>query len=136
MQSGVVGSNNHRRLDVNEFRGFLLYDDIAPLIFINSGDSEAGKIFTLIHEYIHFLLQEDDIFVDEVSDETNINMITAEFLMPTSHVQELWDNNKPELEQIEELSRLFHVSRLSVAIKLKGLGKIPPARGQYSKTAN
>lgn len=125
MQSGVVGSNNHRRLDVNEFRGFLLYDDIAPLIFINSGDSEAGKIFTLIHEYIHFLLQEDDIFVDEVSDETNINMITAEFLMPTSHVQELWDNSKPELEQIEELSRLFHVSRLSAAIKLKDLGKIP-----------
>lgn len=125
MQSGVVGSDNRRRLDVNEFRGFLLYDDIAPLIFINGRDSEAGKIFTLIHEYIHFLLQEDDIFVDEDSDETNINMITAEFLMPTSHVQELWDNSKPELEQIEELSRLFHVSRLAVAIKLKDLGKIP-----------
>ena len=53
MQSGVVGSDNRRRLNVNEFRGFLLYDDIAPLIFINSRDSEAGKIFTLIHEYIH-----------------------------------------------------------------------------------
>ena len=54
MQSGVVGSNNRHRLNVNEFRGFLLYDDIAPLIFINSRDSKAGKIFTLIHEYIHF----------------------------------------------------------------------------------
>ncbi|NLC07461.1 MAG: ImmA/IrrE family metallo-endopeptidase [Syntrophomonadaceae bacterium] len=123
-QSGIVGSDNRRRLDVNEFRGFLLYDDLAPLIFINSRDSEAGKIFTLIHEYIHFLLQEDDIFIDEDSDETNINMITAEFLMPTSHVQELWDNIRPELEQIEELSRLFHVSRLAVAIKLKDIGKI------------
>lgn len=124
MQSGVVGSNNRRRLNVNEFRGFLLYDDIAPLIFINSRDSKAGKIFTLIHEYIHFLLQEDDIFIDEDSDETNINMITAEFLIPTSHVQKLWDNSRPELEQIDELSRLFHVSRLAVAIKLKELGKI------------
>lgn len=124
MQSGVVGSDNRRRLNVNEFRGFLLYDDIAPLIFINSRDSEAGKIFTLIHEYIHFLLQEDDIFVDEDSDETNINMITAEFLIPTSHVQELWDNSRPELEQIEELSKLFHVSKLAVAIKLKELDKI------------
>jgi hypothetical protein len=65
MQSGVVGSNNRRKLNVNEFRGFLLYDDITPLIFINSRDSKAGKIFTLIHEYIHFLLQEDDIFIDE-----------------------------------------------------------------------
>lgn len=124
MQSGVVGSDNRRRLNANEFRGFLLYDDIAPLIFVNSRDSKAGKIFTLLHEYIHFLLQEDDIFIDEDSDETNINMITAEFLIPASHVQELWDNNRPELEQIDELSRLFHVSRLAVAIKLKELGKI------------
>ncbi|NLL20097.1 MAG: ImmA/IrrE family metallo-endopeptidase [Clostridia bacterium] len=124
MQSGVVGTDNSRRLDVNEFRGFLLYDDIAPLIFINSRDSDAGKIYTLIHEYIHFLLQEDDIFVDEDSNEINVNMLAAEFLMPTSHIQELWDNNKPELEQIEELSNLFHVSRLAVAIKLKDSGKI------------
>lgn len=118
MQSGVVGSNNHRRLNVNEFRGFLLYDDIAPLIFINSRDSKAGKIFTLVHEYIHFLLQEDDIFIGEDSDETNINMMTAEFLIPTSHVQDLWDCSKPELEQIEKLSELFHVSGLALAIKL------------------
>lgn len=124
MQSGVVGSDNHRRLSVREFRGFLLYDDIAPLIFINSRDSKAGKIFTLVHEYIHFLLQEDDIFIDEDSDETNINKITAEFLMPTSHIQEQWDSGRPELEQIEELSKLFHVSELALAIKLKGLGKI------------
>ena len=65
MQSGIVGTNTHRNLNVREFRGFLLYDDIAPLIFINSKDSLNGKIFTLIHEYIHFLLQEDDIFIDE-----------------------------------------------------------------------
>lgn len=124
MQSGVVGSNNRRRLSVKEFRGFLLYDDIAPLIFINSRDSKAGKIFTLVHEYIHFLLREDDIFIDEDSDETNINTITAEFLMPTSHILEQWDSDKPELEQTEELSKLFHVSELALAIKLKGLGKM------------
>lgn len=124
MQNGVVGSNNRRRLDVNEFRGFLLYDDIAPLIFINSRDSEAGKIFTLVHEYIHFLLQQDDIFTNEDSDETTINMMTAEFLIPTSHILDLWDNGRSEFHQIERLSRLFHVSRLAVAIKLKDLNKI------------
>jgi len=124
MQSGIVGSNNHRKLNVNEFRGFLLYDDIAPLIFINSNDSEAGKIFTLIHEYIHFLLQEDDVFVNKDCDETNINMITADFLIPASHVQKQWDNNRSELKQIDELSRLFHVSRLAVAIRLKDMNKI------------
>jgi len=129
MQSGVVGSNNRRKLNVKEFRGFLLYDDFAPLIFINNRDSTTGKIFTLIHEYIHFLLQEDDIFVDvdktiESNDEKEINKITAEFLTPASHIEELWDNSKPEIEQIEELSGLFHNSRLAVAIKLKNIGKI------------
>ena len=124
MQNGVVGSNNRRRLNVREFRGFLLYDDIAPLIFINSRDSKAGKIFTLVHEYIHFLLQEDDIFTNKDSDETAINMMTAEFLIPTSHIKELWDSGRPELEQTEELAELFHVSELAVAIKLKQLDKI------------
>jgi Zn-dependent peptidase ImmA (M78 family) len=124
MQNGIVGSHTRRKLDVHEFRGFLLYDDYAPLIFINGRDSDAGKIFTVIHEYIHYLLQEDDIFVDKDGDETKINLMTAEFLIPTSHVQTLWDNSKAELEQITGLSKLFHVSELAMAIKLKQLGRI------------
>ncbi len=129
MQNGIVGSNTHRKLSVNEFRGFLLYDDIAPLIFINTNDSPTGKIFTLIHEFIHFLLQEDDIFVDENlaienADEKKINKIAAEFLIPASHVKELWNKDKNELEQIEEFSKLFHASKLAVAIKLNDMDMI------------
>lgn len=128
MQSGIVGTNTHRNLNVREFRGFLLYDDIAPLIFINSKDSLNGKIFTLIHEYIHFLLQEDDIFIDEYhydnKDEKKINMIAAEFLVPASHINELWNTDKDEIEQIEVFSRLFHVSKTVVAIKLSDMSLI------------
>ncbi len=71
------------------------------------------------------MLRKDDIFVDEGSDEQNINRITAEFLIPTSHLRELWDESGPKLKQIEILSRLFHVSELVMAIKLKDLGYIP-----------
>lgn len=129
MQNGIVGVNTQRNLDINEFRGFLLYDDYAPLIFINAKDSANGKIFTLIHEYIHFLLREDDVFinefmVDETTDEALINKIAAEFLIPESHVSKLWDNSKDPFEQIEELSRSFHVSQISVAIKLKNTDKV------------
>lgn len=128
MQSGIVGTNTHRNLNVREFRGFLLYDDIAPLIFINSKDSLNGKIFTLIHEYIHFLLQEDDIFIDEYhydnKDEKKINIIAAEFLVPASHINELWNTDKDEIEQIEVFSRLFHVSKTVVAIKLSDMSLI------------
>jgi len=129
MQNGVVECNTHRKLSVKEFRGFLLYDDVAPLIFINNNDSITGKIFTLIHEYIHFLLQEDDIFIDEniVSENNNekkINKITAEFLVPASHVKELWSDSNDAVEQIEEFSKLFHVSKLAVAIKLNDMGMV------------
>lgn len=65
MQSGIVGSNTHRKLEIKEFRGFMLYDDLAPLIFINASDSQAGKMFSLIHEYIHLLFKEDDVFIND-----------------------------------------------------------------------
>ena len=38
MRSGVVGASNTRKLSTREFRGFSLYDDIAPLIFVNVAD--------------------------------------------------------------------------------------------------
>lgn len=129
MQNGIVGSNTHRKLDVSEFRGFLLYDDIAPFIFINSNDSVTGKIFTLIHEYIHFLLEEDNIFIDKdfrspYAMERKINNISAELLMPTSHVKTLWDAKALKIDQITKLSKLFHVSEIAFAIKLKNMNII------------
>lgn len=129
MQNGIVKANTHRKLELCEFRGFMLYDDFAPLIFINSNDSYAGKIFTLIHEYIHTLFEKDDVFINEDLDADNklekyINKITAEFLMPKSHVKDFWDNTKKNLNQIENISKIFNVSKLALSIRLKELGLI------------
>ena len=41
--------------------------------------------------------------------------------MPESHIKEYWNKQERNLNQIEELSKLFNVSRLALAIRLYDL---------------
>ncbi len=51
--TSMVDNNTRRPLDENEFRGFTLVDDIAPLVFVNTHQTLNGQIFTLAHEFAH-----------------------------------------------------------------------------------
>lgn len=130
MASGVVGSNSHRKLDVEEFRGFALADDLAPLVFINGADSKAAQMFTLAHELAHLWLGESGISDPEAGRlaepgiERWCNAVAAEFLMPLALLRQDDQGGLPIPDEIQRLARSFKVSTLVALRRLFDAGFI------------
>jgi len=125
--NGIVGNNPHRKLDVNEFRGFVLFDEIAPFVFINNNDAMSGKIFTLIHELVHILIGQSASF-DLMNLQSANNEIeqfcdkcAAEFLVPEKAIKNIKNFN---VNSFESLARQFKVSQIVIARRLLDIGKI------------
>lgn len=130
VRSGIVGNNTHRPLDVNEFRGFVLCDDFAPLIFINGKDSKAAQMFTLAHELVHVWIGSDGLFDLEnlqptpVKIEIYCNSIAAELLVPAKTIQSVWEEHSNERNKFNKLARRFKVSPIVIARRALDLDKI------------
>lgn len=124
-------------LNVEEFRGFAIADDVAPLIFVNTADSMNAQLFTLIHELAHILKGESGVSDNTISSanktEQFCNEVAGEFLVPKKRFIEEWDNiGKASIEVIiDSLSKIFHVSRHVVARRALNLGYINKL--QYEK---
>jgi Zn-dependent peptidase ImmA (M78 family) len=123
MVSGVVGSNNHRRLDPEEFRGFTLADDLAPLVFINGADTKAAQMFTLAHELAHLWLGESaltDVAPASVPTqriESWCNRVAAELLVPLAVLRQELPRGDV-LAEVPRLARRFKVSTLVILRRL------------------
>ncbi len=130
MVSGVVLNNNTRHLDPQEFRGFALSDEWAPLVFINGADSKAAQMFTLAHELAHLWLGQtalSDVSAEVVSDNATeiwCNKVAAELLVPmASFLGELMVDESTA-DTLRRLARHFKVSSLVILRRLLDAGRI------------
>ena len=124
MRNGVVGLNNHRKLSVDEFRGFALTDDYAPLIFINSSDSKGAQMFTLAHELVHIWVgvsgvsNFDKTYADHNDVERFCNQVAAELLVPAAELRQAWAEAASQEDWLKPLTQRFKVSTLVVLRRL------------------
>lgn len=122
MRSSIVGNDSTRPLSVEEFQGFTIADDVAPLIFINSRDFNTAQVFTLAHELAHVWIgrggiskpDEADVAErpskeDESKVELFCNAVAAEVLVPKSEFLSAWQG-----QPLKSLATRFRVSTIVV----------------------
>lgn len=133
LRNSVVGNNVRRKLDVHEFRGFAIYDKIAPLVFINAADYKTAQIFTLIHEVAHIWIGESGISnldyklkdtqqrhaIDQLCD-----AVASEVLVPQNQFISRWDDGRTIDYNLNLLATNFRVSSFVILRRAYNLGLI------------
>lgn len=129
--NSVVENNNHRKIDPEEIRGFVLVDPFAPFLFVNSADSKAAQMFTLAHELAHVWtgqsagFDSDNMLPAADPMEQLCDRTAAEFLVPGQNFRNFWQD-KPD---IPAAARHFKVSQIVAARRALDLGCIQ--RGEF-----
>ena len=141
MISGIVGTNTHRPLNTQEFRGFALSDDYAPLIFINGTDTKSGQMFTLAHELAHLWLGQSALTDStaatvaqsgvtnsnaDASAVSNVerwcNAVAAEVLVPLESFRQVYRPNTELQAEKRRLSNHYKVSTLVILRRMFDAG--------------
>ena len=125
MTNGIVGNSIRRKLNVDEFRGFALSDQRAPLIFVNGAVGISEQMFTLVHELSHIWLGSSalsnvGIRIERHSAREEIwcNSVAAEFLVPAKAIRGEIRDGGDIRNEVDRLARSFKVSKSVILRRL------------------
>ena len=109
------------QVNVETMRGFSLSESPLPVIVVNRKDELSGRIFSLLHEFVHIATNTSGLcdFLSETEIEVFCNSLAAEILMPNDDfLREVMTTtispNNPTEYEISKLSKIFSVSKISV----------------------
>jgi len=143
-----LSSNFHTRLKLNSdvFKGFVIADQFAPFIFLNSDDWDQGQLFTLVHELAHIW-----IGVSGISSDTGLitpgqgihpvekfcNEVAVRALVPEEEVKKLMpEKGEVAFKNITKAARRFGIFNRSMVLRMKSIGLIGDQTGELLKTAD
>lgn len=139
-EAGVlVMSTEGGNVHVAEMRAFSLYFDEVPVIMLNGSDATRGRVFSLLHEYVHLLLHTEGL-CDTTTDmksaspnrvlEARCNAVASAILMPapavlaSSLVIEHQAGEPWSLPDLIEAAKPFGVSAEAFLRRLVTLGEV------------
>jgi len=108
-------------MPVDDVRGITLSEDMPKVIVINSKDQIKSRIFTIMHEFAHILLDESIIDMPEeslVREKQNkieewCNKFASEFLLPKAIAERIFEENKSSLTETKTLNPLANKWKIS-----------------------
>ena len=127
--NGVVDNNGHRKIPIEECRGFVLVDDYCPFMFINNADYKSAQMFTILHELAHIWIGHsagfDSAQLLPANDPLEIlcDKVAAEFLVPQAAFDLMWEQTK----NIGAIARHFKVSEIVIARRALDTKKLSKA---------
>lgn len=139
-------------MPVEEVRGLTLSKSLPQVIVINSNDSHKARIFSLMHEFAHILLEQYGICIPEyglvksnsVNNQQRIELWCNKFAAAILVPQDIFLEEFLKLDKkyqgseiiIDNLSKQFRVSKQVIIVRILKLFPDHPGKQNYQKMFN